>query len=368
MYQNRFVLCSAAALLALAVACSKSSPSPASPTSTQEASGDAAADGSTLKVPAPGPVSPVGGAQPDTLVLTANKVTGKFNSSLNPSYEFRIKTSGGAVVSACTQVVGPGSGNTVSYTPTCTLDLDTAHTWSVRGTMNGANGPWSADTSFKTPLGGYNTGSEIYDPLYNGKTVGQPIGSVTFTGEGARLNENTSHIKYMFPSPLTAGEFSVMIKGADEGSNGDKSKVFAMQQGEDSDITTNSYRFTAELRGNKYPEPGTVSCRLIAGDGVSRDCEPRKQLNFNSSLWYFWKATWNVGGSFSLEVRQNGPSGPVLASWTRSLSGRTYRPTPHMLYLGCPLGRNGPVDATLPGGTYKNLWISSRPRPAFPGE
>src|SRR6476659_8603741 len=105
MHHNRFVLCSATALLALAVACSKSSPSPASPTSTQQASGDAAADGSTLKVPAPSPVSPVGGAQPDTLVLTTNKVTGKFNSSLNPSYEFRIKTSGGAVVSACTQVV-----------------------------------------------------------------------------------------------------------------------------------------------------------------------------------------------------------------------------------------------------------------------
>ena len=368
MHQNRFVLCSAAAVLALAVACSKSSPNPASPTSTQDASGSAAADGSTLKVPAPTPVAPINGAQPDTLVLTTNRVTGKFDTSLNPSYEFRIKTSGGSVVSACSSVVAPGDGGTVSYTPTCTLDLDTPHTWSVRGVFGGAVGPWSADASFKTPLGGYNNGSEIYDPLYNGKTVGQINGPVSFTSEGVRLNAHESHIKYVFPSPLTAGEFSVMIKGADEGAEGDKSKVFSMQQGDDSDITTNSYRFTAELRGANYPAPGTVSCRLIAGDGVSRDCEPRKQLNFNSQRWYFWKASWNVGGSFSLEVRQDGPGGPVLASWIRSLGGRTYRPTPHMLYLGAPFGRNGALDATLPGGTYKNLWISGRPRPAFPGE
>jgi hypothetical protein len=312
-------------------------------------------------------VSPVGGAQPDTLVLTANKVTGKFNSSLNPSYEFRIKTSGGSVVSACTQVVGPGSGNTVSYTPTCTLDLDTLHTWSIRGTLNGANGPWSADTQFKTPLGGYNTGSEIYDPLYNGKTVGQINGPVTFTSEGLRLNGHDSFIRYTFPTPLTAGEFSVMIKGADEGSEGDKSKVFSMQQGDDPDITTNSYRFTAELRGANHPAPGAISCRMIAGDSVSRDCD-REQKTFQSTRWYFWRLTWNVGGSFTLSVRADGPNGPVIYSNTKGLSGRTYRPTPHMLYLGVPFGRNGALDATLPGGTYKNLWVSSRPRPTFPGE
>ena len=368
MYQNRFVLCSAAAVLALAVACSKSSPNPASPTSTQDASGSAAADGSTLKVPAPTPVSPVNGAQPDTLVLTANKVTGKFDTTLNPSYEFRIKTSGGSVVSACSSVVAPGDGGTVSYTPTCTLDFDTPHTWSVRGVARGAVGPRSADASFKTPLGGYNTGSEIYDPLYNGKTVGLINGPVTFTNEGARLLAHESHIKYVFPSPLTAGEFSVMIKGADEGSEGDKTKVFAMQQGDDPDITTNRYRFTAELRGANYGGgPGSISCRMIAGDGVSRDCD-REQKNFDSSRWYFWKLTWNVGGSFQLSVRRDGPNGPLLYVGGKPLNGRTYRPTPHMLYLGVPFGRNGALDATLPGGIYKNLWVSARPRPAFPGE
>src|SRR4051812_5366300 len=95
MHQKRFVLFSATALLALAVACSKSSQTPVSPTGAQEGSTAANADGSTLKVAAPSPVSPVGGAQPDTLVLVSNKVTGKFDASLDPSYQFRIKNSGG---------------------------------------------------------------------------------------------------------------------------------------------------------------------------------------------------------------------------------------------------------------------------------
>ncbi|MBW8895704.1 MAG: hypothetical protein JF613_05925, partial [Acidobacteria bacterium] len=43
-----------------------------------------------------------------------------------------------------------------------------------------------------------------------------------------------------------------------------------------------------------------------------------------------------------------------------------YRPDPHYLYLGTPMGRAGALDATLPGGIYKNVWASSRPRPNFP--
>ena len=58
----------------------------------------------------------------------------------------------------------------------------------------------------------------------------------------------------------------MMILGADEGSEGDKSKVFAMQEGpEENDITTDDYRMTAELRGANYSTPGAVTCRIIAG-------------------------------------------------------------------------------------------------------
>lgn len=366
MHQKRFVLCSATALLALAIACSKSTQTPVSPAAAPEVTGEAAADGSTLKVTKPAPQSPVNGAQPDTLTLVAGVSTTLHAVPTPPalSYEFEIRTTGGSTV--CTATGSP-SGGTVTVNPTCTIELDAAHTWRVRAVLGAAKGPWSDNASFRSPLGGYNTGSELYDPLYNGKTIGQIVGSVTFTPEGARLNEHASHIRHQFLNPLTAGEFSVMVKGADEGAPGDKTKIFSMQQGQDIDITTNNYRFTAELRGRDYVAPGSISCRMIAGDGVSRDC-PRSQVNFDSSRWYFWKLTWNVGGSFTMEVRQDGPSGPQIYKFTHGLSGRTYRPTPHSLYLGAPVGRAGLIDATIPGGIYKNLWVSSRPRPTFPGE
>src|SRR4051794_23976087 len=112
MHQKRFVLCSAAAVLAIAVACSKSSSTPVSPTAAQEGSGDAAADGSTLKATTPTPISPINGAQPDSLTLTTNKAEGKFDKTIPLSYQFQISTSNGTIVSACTATVGDDGGAT----------------------------------------------------------------------------------------------------------------------------------------------------------------------------------------------------------------------------------------------------------------
>src|SRR5262245_33147921 len=123
MHHKKFVLCATAALLAAAIACSKSTSTPAAPTAASDPSTGAAPDGSTLKVTAPTPVSPVNNAQPDTVVLTANKATGKFDSSISPSYEFQIRQ-GNNAVTGCTTTVPGGSGGTVSYTPTCSMEFD----------------------------------------------------------------------------------------------------------------------------------------------------------------------------------------------------------------------------------------------------
>ena len=76
---------------------------------------------STLKATAPSPTSPVNGAQPESLVLTAGRGTAKF-ATVSFAHEFQIRTSGGTVVAACTSTVPAGSGSTLSYTPTCSLD------------------------------------------------------------------------------------------------------------------------------------------------------------------------------------------------------------------------------------------------------
>src|SRR5215207_6531846 len=112
MQYKTLALCGSAMVLAVAIACSKTPDTPIAPSSSQPGAADAAADGSTLKVTAPTPQSPVNNAQPDTLVLTTGRATPTFGASAPMSYEFEIKTSGGA--NACAPaIVDGGSGSTV---------------------------------------------------------------------------------------------------------------------------------------------------------------------------------------------------------------------------------------------------------------
>jgi hypothetical protein len=206
------------------------------------------------------------------------------------------------------------------------------------------------------------------DPLTNGRTAGEISGPTQWEpGTGLRLLDHTSFVTYRLPQNLQEGEFSMMILNGDEGNPGDKSKVFSMQEGPDiNDITTDDYRATIELRGRNYGAPGTVNFRIIPGDGDPRDAE-RSQVNFNSSIWYFWRFTWRTGFA-QLEVKENGPNGRTVWQHGVGTGSHPYRPDPHYLHLGSPPGRGGLLDATMPGIVIKNVWASSRPRPAFPGE
>jgi hypothetical protein len=368
MQLKAVVACASAAILAVGIACSTQSSSPVSPTAAQPGLIEAAPDGSTLKVTAPTPVSPVNNAQPEgSVVLIASKATGKFQD-VTPSYEFEIFR-GNTRVYTSGVTGGAGSGpNNVSHTPNVALDFDQPHTWRVRAVFAGAVGPWSSNATFRAPIGGYIRGNEIFDPLSTGQTVGDISGPTQFIpGEGLRLLDHSSFVTYRLPQNLQEGEFSLMIRGADEGNPGDKAKILSMQEGPNiDDITTDDYRMTAELRGRDYGAPGAVTFRIIPGDGEPQDGH-RVQLSFSSSRWYFWRFTWRTNFA-RLEVKEDSPRGQSI--YDTAVSGWThpYRPDPHFVHLGSPAGRAGLIDATHPGGIYKNVWVSSRPRPAFPGE
>ena len=81
----------------------------------------------------------------------------------------------------------------------------------------------------------------------------------------------------------------------------------------------------------------------------------------------FWRFTWRTGFA-RLEVKENGPSGRTVFDHSEGTGSHPYRPDLHLVHLGSPAGRGGLLDATMPGIIIKNLWVSSRPRPAFPGE
>jgi hypothetical protein len=351
-----------AAVVAVALACSKSAPTPASPSAPTTVSSDAAADGSTLKATAPTPVSPINGAQPDTLTLTINKSTGKFDSSVVLSYEFEIKNAAGATVCNSGNVPG-GTAATIVYTPTCVLEFDTAHTWRARATNAGAVGPWSAAASFKTPSGGYIRNGELFDPLTNGKTVGSVLGSVTFTSEGASINELTSSIRYIMDQTVTAGEYSFYAKNIKSAAPGGKTKMMAIQQGT-GDITDNPYRFTVEKRGSAYVTPGQTRYRIITGNNTTKVWDSASVVpNYDTARWYFWKATWTLG-SARVQVRLDSDTGPIVADLPVGTGSSPYAPNPMVVYVGAPVGRAGPEDASVPRIIVKNVWLSARSRPA----
>jgi len=369
MQHKKFVACAAAALMTVALGCSNDSPTPVSPTGAEPGASGAGPAGETLKATAPTPQSPINNQQPDALVLVAGKSSPTFPVGSPPaySYEFEVRNSGGTATLCATTVAG-GSGSSVQASPSCTLEFDQPYTWRARALFAGAAGPWSGNATFRAPAGGYIRGNEVMDPLTNGRTAGQTSGPVEFvSGQGIRLVDHSSFVTYPLGDSLQEGEFSMMVLNADEGNPGDKSKIFSMQEGPDiNDITTDDYRMTAELRGRNYGAPGSVTFRIIPGDGDPCDGH-RQQKSFSSSTWYFWRFTWKSAYA-RLEVKQGGPSGPTVYDAEIGCGSHPYRPVPHYLHLGSPAGRAGMLDATMPGIIIKNVWASSRPRPAFPGE
>lgn len=360
MHQKRIVLYSATALLALAIACSKSPQSPVSPTPSPEVTGDAAADGSTLKVTAPTPQSPVNGAQPDSFRLVSGLSSARFAVGPVPAltYEFQVLTSGGSVINACTRTAS-ASGGTVTADPTCTIEFDTNHKWRVRARFGSAFGPWSAEASFRSASGGYINGNEVYDPLINGKTVGEIRGPVTFIpGVGVRLEDFSSHIRYRLPQTLTQGEFSIIVTGMATNTEGDKTKVMAMSEGLD-DLITNDRRMTVEKRGD--PE-GIVAWRFITHDDqVDTEGAEREFVPFDPNQAYLFTATWN--GVFNVNIKRGGPGGITIYNKGKAYQG-AYDPNPHYAFIGAPEGRSGITAATVPGMIVRQVWISPRPRPA----
>jgi len=80
------------------------------------------------------------------------------------------------------------------------------------------------------------------------------------------------------------------------------------------------------------------------------------------STTYYWKAIWGAG-EFRVTVRQGGVNGTILYDQGVPTKHGTYAPNPQYAYLGAPVGRSGDESASITGAIYRNVWISTRPRP-----
>jgi hypothetical protein len=366
MFQKRVLLCTCATVLAVAMACSKNSQAPVSPTSAPDGGAAAAPDGSTLKSGVPTPVSPINGAQPDTVVLTATKATGKF-ADITPQYEFEIKNAAGAVTHSSGVIGGVGSGNNVTYTPPATaFDFDTPYTWRVRAVYQGANGTWSSTGSFRSAVGGFVRGNEVFDPLTNGpsKVINASNDVTWLPGVGVRLNSKDSYVEWKLTTPCVNCEFSALMTNIGNGSEEWKTKVMSMlEQGVNT--TENRYRVTIDKRTTWVGQGSRVRYTICSGQVAGSCSEPTGGFqSWDRTRTYFWKFEWRNLVSH-LVVRDGGVNGSVKADLSQSYKN-PYQPNPHLVRLGSVGGRAD--NESNPGTIIWNVWVSPNPRPTLPGD
>jgi hypothetical protein len=295
-------------------------------------------------------------------VLVINNSTLQFgspSSSVQLTYRFRVFNAAGAIISQV--VVASGTGTTTSYTVTAPLDSEQIYTWDARAEYSGTFTAYTSRTNarFETPAStGYIKANEVYDPLINGKTVGITHGAITWSPQGAKLEDYLSYIHYELSQTLAEGEFSMIIGNIKTYMAGSKTKVFAMSQGFD-DIITNEYRMTVEKRGG-----GEVAWRFIARDDqIDTEGAEREVVDIDRAHEYLWKATWRAN-RFQVEIWDAPSGGRLIYSKGKHWDGRGYVPSPHVAFVGSPTGRSGVDSASVPGMVVRQVYLGPGTRPA----
>jgi hypothetical protein len=348
---RKVLLCTATGLLALAVACSKTSPTPTSPSSATQSSTTSATDGFLLKAGIPNTVGPTGGIQVnDPIVLTASTTKGTF-IDIPLSYRFQVR-SGSTVASE--GVVGPISGSTVSFIPTG-LAFNTSYTWRVQATYQGNNAPWSGDASFKT-VGKFNDGLQLFDPLLDGTTVGIQHGGRFIAGQGWQSTALNDGIDYPIQTCANCRlEFDVFNFGREEGAPyGLDVKWFTMGDGASfpsfGGFRDHPWKMTIEQRADD-----DTGIKVIWRNGDSGEGDPGDHtfkgpsgIQWSSSHQppYHFVFDWTPGG-FSISVDGN----TILADGF----SRPYTPGNHTLSLGC-----WPRGETMVGAIWSNVRLTRR--------
>src|SRR3954468_19371618 len=168
MTRRTWTMFSVCALTASALACS--SANPASPVAPATSGPSTAADGSTLKVSAPGAVSPANDQKMTSSIidLTASAATLQFPSAAPVALQYRFQ-----VFNDAGTLVDNALVNGTSYRVAATLAPNARHTWKVRAEAGGASGPFSPAASFVT-----EDPAIINDPLTDGTTKGARLGGV----------------------------------------------------------------------------------------------------------------------------------------------------------------------------------------------
>jgi len=186
MKRKTYTMLGVCALAASVYACS--SANPAAPVAPSTQGPAAAADGSTLKVSAPGAVSPANDLKLTSPVvdLSATSSTFQFTPATPVALQYRFQ-----IFNAAGTMVENALVSGTTYRVASTLEPNTRHTWRVRAESQGQAGPFSSTLSFIT-----EDPAIINDPLTDGTTKGARIGGQFLGSQGWQSLSLTDAIAY----------------------------------------------------------------------------------------------------------------------------------------------------------------------------
>jgi hypothetical protein len=293
------------------------------------------------------------------------------------TYEFQIADNDSfSPVAASGTGIAENAGGKTSFTPGEDLQPTTRMYWRVRMVQDTTASEWSKVGTFKTRLVGFNRPGELYDPLVHGETVGTVVGNASFVPEkGIRLNDIFTYVRYQLPQTVSSGEFSMEVEGLRPNGPGGKPKIFQMMDAPDGLPSRSLSMINAQYRGRPGNPDHSVAFKAVLGSlsgaaVVEPDLARRNQsvLILDPTRTYFWQGTWTAH-SFRLVVRDGGMEGSVLYDFTMSAanSGVGFAPSPHYAFLGTNYEKYEADTGTFPGMTIRNVWLSSKARPASLG-
>jgi hypothetical protein len=352
--QKNVLLGLAAAAAALVVACA--GPRHTSPSLTGEGSGHgAAADGSTLKIGAPTPVSPVNNFQfpaQAPVVLTFTNVSGLFGT-FPVTYEVEIRNQAGTLIANPT--FPKNGGTNASFTVTTALAADASFTWRVRATFSGHVGPWSAASSFRTSPGAFINGSAVLDPLTTGTTVGVRHGGHFVAGQGWQSDSTQDGIDYDITTCSNCRlEFDVTNVGNGLGNPADLKFVSMGNRqtfGGFESFRDQPFKMTIEQRAD-FDGTGLKLVWRNGGEGAGNPGDHDTRLDTTGIVWntatvFHFIIDWTPS-SYFLSI--NG------TTWfSGSFGSFPYAPPNMRIALGCY-----PRNESQVGGIYRNVSVTPR--------
>jgi hypothetical protein len=343
MERRLLALLGVSALIAGIVACGSSEPAvPVAPTSTGSNTGP---DGSTLKVTASTPQSPINDQRltTDVVTLTASASSGTFASGLPLQYRFQLFNGAGAMVQESGLMSGP------AWQVSTTLVGNQRYTWRVRPEYQGEAGPWSGSAAFIT-----SEPFVINDPLTNGTTVGSQVGGHFVGGLGWQSDSTIDGIDYDLATPCSSCtlEFDSTNFGKKEGEPFGKDLKWITMADANSFGNFGAFRDGPwKMHLEQRADGDGTGMKLIWRNGGFGDGEPGDHtgklgsaVDWQSNQVFHFMLDWSPQG-FTVAV-----NGEV---WFQDgFGGNPYTPAPHRISLGCY-----PRGESFVGAIYRNVTL-----------